>query len=82
MNALSWAQEGDLLLSGGDDTTIRVWRMDTSNTEQEYPFVCRSVIYTGHRANIFNVQMLPSSSRMYVLANNLDVKFDISFSTE
>lgn len=43
-----------------------MWRMDPSDTEQAYPFVCKSVIYTGHRANIFNAAMLPFSSRMCV----------------
>jgi len=66
VNALSWAQDGDLLLSGGDDRTVRIWKMDTSNTQQEYPFVSRCVIRTGHQANIFSAQMLPHSSRMYV----------------
>ena len=68
MNALSWAQNGSLLLSGGDDTTVRLWRMDPyADLDSDYPFVCRSVINTGHRANIFNVQMLPYSNRMCVL---------------
>jgi WD repeat-containing protein 42A len=66
VNALSWARDGQLLLSGGDDTTVRIWRIDPTNTSQEYPFVCRSVIQTGHRANIFSAHMLPRSSRMYV----------------
>jgi hypothetical protein len=38
--------------------------MDKSDTSTEYPFICQSVIHTGHRQNIFNAQMLPTSSRM------------------
>jgi WD40 repeat protein len=64
INALSWAKGGELLLSGGDDTTVRIWKMDTINTQQEYPFTSRCVIHTGHRANIFSAKMLPHSSRM------------------
>lgn len=64
VNALSWARDGELLLSGGDDTTVRVWAIDAADTSQQYPFVCRSVVQTGHRANIFSAQMLPYSSRM------------------
>ena len=64
VNALSWAHDGNILLSGGDDTTIRIWRLDTSMMAQEYPFVCNSVIRSGHSANIFSVQMLPHSSTM------------------
>ncbi|EKM80081.1 hypothetical protein AGABI1DRAFT_26098, partial [Agaricus bisporus var. burnettii JB137-S8] len=64
VNALSWAQNGEILLSGGDDTTVRLWKMDLSDTAQEYPFVCRSVIHTGHTANIFNAQLLPHSTHL------------------
>jgi len=64
VNALSWASNGELLLSGGDDTTVRLWRMDSSDTEQDYPFVCHSVISTGHTNNIFDVRLLPYSSNL------------------
>ena len=49
-------------------TRVRLWKLDSENTEQDYAFVCDTVIHTGHRANIFNAQMLPHSSRMYVNA--------------
>lgn len=32
--------------------------------DDDYPFVCRSIIQTGHLANIFNTEMLPYSSNM------------------
>lgn len=32
VNAVSWAQGGELLITGGDDTKIRVWRMDPSGS--------------------------------------------------
>ncbi|OBZ70201.1 hypothetical protein A0H81_10030 [Grifola frondosa] len=38
VNALSWAKDGEILISGGDDTTVRLWRIDASDTSQEYPF--------------------------------------------
>lgn len=44
--------------------SVRLWRLDEANTEQEYPFVCDAVLQTGHRGNIFNAQLLPHSSRM------------------
>lgn len=44
--------------------SVRLWRLDDANTEQEYPFVCDAVLQTGHRGNIFNAQLLPHSSRM------------------
>ncbi|KAI4528107.1 WD40 repeat-like protein [Schizophyllum commune Loenen D] len=75
VNALSWARDGELLLSGGDDRTVRVWRMDQTNDdpEQPFPFTCRSVIRTGHQANIFNNKMLPHSSRILDLTTGLSV---------
>lgn len=66
VNTLSWAQDGELLLSGGDDTTVLIWKLDQNNLTQEYPFVSRAVIRTGHRGNIFSAKMLPHSSRMCV----------------
>ncbi|KAG2348948.1 WD40 repeat-like protein [Suillus weaverae] len=32
VNAVSWAQGGELLITSGDDTKIRVWRMDPSRS--------------------------------------------------
>ncbi|KAF8655275.1 hypothetical protein AX16_003175 [Volvariella volvacea WC 439] len=78
VNALSWALDGEVLLSGGDDTTVRIWRMDVATMEQEYPFTCRAVIRTGHRANIFNAYMLPYSTRIATVAGDKQVRiFDI-----
>ncbi|KAF5369926.1 hypothetical protein D9758_001012 [Tetrapyrgos nigripes] len=87
VNALSWACDGELLLSGGDDTTVQIWRMDPGNTTKDYPFVCRTVINTGHRANIFNAQMLPYSSKIVTVAGDKEVRvFDVDtpskYSTE
>ncbi|SJL07535.1 uncharacterized protein ARMOST_10885 [Armillaria ostoyae] len=78
VNALSWAHDGELLLSGGDDTTVRIWSMDPTASDAEYPFVCCAVIHTGHRANIFNARMLPHSSRIATVAGDKQVLvFDI-----
>ncbi|KAJ6515857.1 WD40 repeat-like protein [Mycena sanguinolenta] len=73
VNALSWARDGELLLSGGDDRTVQIWRMDPS-LEQDYPFVCRSIIQTGHLANIFNAKMLPHSSNIVTVAGDGQVR--------
>ncbi|KAI0732902.1 WD40 repeat-like protein [Fomitopsis betulina] len=74
VNALSWARGGDLLISGGDDTTVRVWRMDPSEPAEDYPFQCEAVIKTGHRNNIFNARMLPQSSRIVTVAADRQVR--------
>ncbi|TFK89831.1 WD40 repeat-like protein [Polyporus arcularius HHB13444] len=73
VNALSWAKGGEMLISSGDDTTIRLWRMD-KNSEEDYPFVCDAIIDTGHRANVFNAQMLPYSSRIATVAGDRQVR--------
>ncbi|KAH9899867.1 WD40 repeat-like protein [Cubamyces lactineus] len=74
VNALSWARAGSVLISSGDDTTVRLWRLDPENTEQDYAFVCDTIIHTGHRANIFNAQMLPHSSRIATVAGDSQVR--------
>ncbi|KAI0638189.1 WD40 repeat-like protein [Trametes polyzona] len=74
VNALSWARDGSVLISAGDDTTVRLWRLDNEDTTQGYPFVCDTVIHTGHRANIFNAQMLPHSSRIVTVAGDNQVR--------
>jgi len=74
VNALSWAKDGELLISGGDDTTVRVWRMDSGETSKDYPFKCETVMYTGHRGNIFNAHMLPHSTRIATVAADRQVR--------
>lgn len=52
--------------------------MDPTEMDQDYPFVCRTAIQTRHRANIFNVQMLPYSSRIATVAGDREVRiFDV-----
>ncbi|KIK98048.1 hypothetical protein PAXRUDRAFT_732196 [Paxillus rubicundulus Ve08.2h10] len=79
VNALSWARNGELLISSGDDQNLRVWRMDhSSDPTNEYPFTCQTVINTGHGANVFNAQMLPSSTRIATVAGDKQVRvFDV-----
>ncbi|KIY49236.1 WD40 repeat-like protein [Fistulina hepatica ATCC 64428] len=76
VNALSWAKDGELLLSGGDDKTVRIWRADPFNEDdtQIFPFACASVIQTGHRSNIFNAKMLPHSNRIVTVARDSQIR--------
>ncbi|KAF9652231.1 WD40 repeat-like protein, partial [Thelephora ganbajun] len=68
VNALSWTSDGETLISGGDDTTVRFWRMsnDRGDPEDEYPFVCYHQVPTGHWDNIFSAKMLPFSTKLCV----------------
>ncbi|EJF61237.1 WD40 repeat-like protein [Dichomitus squalens LYAD-421 SS1] len=74
VNALSWAKGGEVLISSGDDVTVRLWRMDRDNTQEDYPFKCDTVIHTGHRGNVFNAQMLPHSSRIATVSGDSQVR--------
>ncbi|KIP04882.1 hypothetical protein PHLGIDRAFT_108939 [Phlebiopsis gigantea 11061_1 CR5-6] len=74
VNALSWARDGEVLLSAGDDTTVHVWKIDSAITTTDYPFVCDAVIRTGHHGNIFNAQLLPHSSRIATVARDGQVR--------
>ena len=57
---------------------LRLWRMDQSDFNTDYPFKCDAVIRTGHTANIFNAQMLPFSTRIATVAGDKQVRvFDI-----
>ncbi|KAI1795233.1 WD40 repeat-like protein [Ganoderma leucocontextum] len=73
VNALSWARGGDILISSGDDVTVRLWRLGKDDTE-DYPFQCDTIIHTGHRGNVFNAQMLPHSSRIATVSGDSQVR--------
>ncbi|KZV75173.1 WD40 repeat-like protein [Peniophora sp. CONT] len=79
VNALSWAEDGNLLISGGDDTTVRLWRMQGGEPGERFPFTCQSTIRTGHTANIFNAQMLPYTHKIATVAGDTQVRvFDVT----
>ncbi|KAM5540516.1 hypothetical protein V8D89_005974 [Ganoderma adspersum] len=73
VNALSWARGGEVLISSGDDVTVRLWRMAKDDSE-DYPFQCNTIIHTGHRGNVFNAQMLPHSSRIATVSGDSQVR--------
>ncbi|KZT62944.1 WD40 repeat-like protein [Calocera cornea HHB12733] len=74
VNALSWSTDGRTLVTGGDDRTMCFWRPEDDAGE----LVLRSVIETGHTANIFNAQFLPNSSLIATCAGDSEVRvFDI-----
>lgn len=74
VNAVSWAQNGELLLTGGDDTTVRMWKINPAEPIEDCPLECTSVIHTGHNANIFGIQMLPYSTKIATCALDSQVR--------
>ncbi|KZS97694.1 WD40 repeat-like protein [Sistotremastrum niveocremeum HHB9708] len=79
VNALCWSADGSILLSGGDDQTIRLWRIDEQEHTTEFPFTTRACLRTGHTANIFNVQFLANSSKVATCAGDNQIRvFDIN----
>lgn len=78
VNALSWELDGNVLVSGGDDTTLRLWRQDTDDYSTPYPYKETAIVRTGHTGNIFNARLLPSSSRIATVAGDRQVRiFDV-----
>ncbi|KAJ1672726.1 hypothetical protein EV182_006614, partial [Spiromyces aspiralis] len=53
VNALCWSANGEILVSGSDDTHICIWDARDDRMQLAY------VVHTGHHQNIFNVKLLP-----------------------
>lgn len=76
VNALSWSERGDRLISGSDDTDLSIF-----NTYDDYSLAVK--ISTGHRANIFSAKFLPQSNSSTIIsaAGDSEVRvFDITYS--
>ena len=48
----SWSENGEILISGSDDTHICIW-------DARDGIRLAYIIHTGHQQNIFNVKLLP-----------------------
>ncbi|KAG8936745.1 hypothetical protein FRC02_012027 [Tulasnella sp. 418] len=77
VNALSWSDDGEMLISSGDDHRICMWRADytqetesnTSSSESglDSPsFACFRTIHTGHVGNVFNAHFLPCTNNAII----------------
>ncbi|WVQ84875.1 hypothetical protein IAT38_007038 [Cryptococcus sp. DSM 104549] len=63
VNALSWSDDGMILLSGSDDRRICMWQPDPSpDSFSPHALKIYDTIFTGHRANIFSAKFLPNSN--------------------
>nr|KIR88499.1 hypothetical protein I308_01568 [Cryptococcus tetragattii IND107] len=82
VNALSWSDDGQTLLSGSDDRRICIWQPDTTShfSLSPHPLKLSETISTGHRANIFSAKFLPyaNAPRIVSAAGDRDVRvFDV-----
>ncbi|KAF8309338.1 WD40 repeat-like protein [Clavulina sp. PMI_390] len=76
VNALSWSSNGDTLVSSGDDTRICFWRLPNDNADR---YECKLKIKTGHTANVFSAQFLPTSPLVATAAGDRQVRiFDVT----
>ena len=57
---------GDTLLSGSDDTRVCIWDTNTLR--------CRTVLDTGHSANIFCVRYMPNTGTWWLQFLNPSVQ--------
>lgn len=67
VNTINWSEDGNYLISGGDDTTVAIWDYDRGN-------ICRQRIHTGHIANIFSAKFLPNGLNDYIITCARDGK--------
>ena len=67
VNTINWSNDGQFLISGGDDTTVAIWDYELGSR-------CRQRIHTGHVANIFSAKFLPNGSNDYVASCARDGK--------
>lgn len=78
VNALSWSDDGQTLLSGSDDRRICIWQPDTTShfSPSPHPLKLSETISTGHRANIFSAKFLPyaNTPRIVSVAGDRDVR--------
>ncbi|TDL29744.1 WD40 repeat-like protein [Rickenella mellea] len=58
----------------GISCSVRLWRLHHDDSETPYPYKCDTVLHTGHRSNIFNAKLLPSSSRIATVARDRQVR--------
>ncbi|KAG9006616.1 hypothetical protein FRB94_000542 [Tulasnella sp. JGI-2019a] len=86
VNALSWSQDGETLISSGDDCRLCVWRPPTSfsSTSSTDQFTCSVTLQTGHTGNVFAAHFLPHTSDAHVATCAADKQvrvFDVTRTT-
>nr|ODN76375.1 hypothetical protein L203_06441 [Cryptococcus depauperatus CBS 7841] len=78
INALSWSEDGQTLLSGSDDKRICIWRPDTAlgSSVSPHPLRWAETVATGHQANIFSAKYLPNANTPTIVsvAGDRDVR--------
>ncbi|KAI8888723.1 WD40 repeat-like protein [Backusella circina FSU 941] len=70
INTLDWSSQGDKLLTGSDDTYLCIYQPFDN-------YHLRSVITTGHSANIFSAKFMPHTSDNIVISGAGDSEIRI-----
>ncbi|CAG9464325.1 unnamed protein product [Pedinophyceae sp. YPF-701] len=65
VNRLAWNEDGSLLASGSDDTSVILWRDPAARVD---PFR----VFTPHHMNIFGVAILPASGGRHLVSCAMD----------
>jgi len=72
VNRLDWNEAGNLLASGSDDTTVKIWR------PFEYYYLPQSKqrpiadIHTEHHHNLFGVRFIPGTNDRFLCTGSMD----------
>lgn len=64
VNCIEWNQDGSLLASGSDDSTIIIW--------DPYRKTQKRTVTTGHQGNIFSVKFIPDTCDTLVASSASD----------
>eukprot|EP01084_Bolivina_argentea_P277696 474203_1 len=74
VNRLDWNESGNLLASGSDDTTVKIWKpfeyYYTKNKNDINKSVCN--IQTDHIHNLFGVRFIPGTNDRYLCTGSMD----------
>lgn len=69
VNSVAWSESGDLLVAGGDDRVLCVWRYPEFRPVQH--------IQSMHSTNIFTTSILPSQDNRILVSGSLDSNIHI-----
>ena len=75
VNTIAWNARGTLLVSGSDDTTVKVWPFNRNHDDDEPGRTSGSAVQTyesGHVRNVFSAEFVPTSNDTAIVTTALD----------